>query len=390
MDDLNNLESVGSVPDKADDAGKSNVGDASPMEPAVAEPVRQSCRFTGSGGEYFRIWIVNLFLSILTLGIYSAWAKVRRMQYFYRHTELASASFDYHGNPRAILKGRLIALALLMTYSFSFQISVWLGVVTLIVLAGLLPRLLRNSLRFRMHNSSYRGLRFDFTGTIGEAYRTFLIGPIVAVVTLYLAVPWAHHRLKRYQHANSHYGQTPFHFSASSDQFYRVYLKVLRLMVLLFLIQAAIIVFMFFMIETVPQISDTTRQNVEVLAKVLGSIWLIVFALFLVASLFLKPLLLAWIQNLIWNHTTLGPHRFVSDIVASKLCWIYLTNFIGVLVTLGLFMPWAAVRLARYRVQALSLVSHGSLDDFITVQQQAADGATGEESAEMFDIDIAF
>ncbi|MCS6766168.1 MAG: DUF898 domain-containing protein, partial [Candidatus Protistobacter heckmanni] len=33
-------------------------------------------RFTGSGAEYFRIWIVNLSLSVLTLGIYSAWAKV--------------------------------------------------------------------------------------------------------------------------------------------------------------------------------------------------------------------------------------------------------------------------------------------------------------------------
>ncbi|MFP5306510.1 MAG: DUF898 family protein, partial [Gammaproteobacteria bacterium] len=48
-------------------------------------------QFSGSGGEYFRIWIVNLLLSVLTLGIYSAWAKVRRMQYFYRNTTLAGA-----------------------------------------------------------------------------------------------------------------------------------------------------------------------------------------------------------------------------------------------------------------------------------------------------------
>ena len=67
-------------------------------------------RFTGRGGEYFGIWIVNLLLTILTVGIYSAWAKVRRIQYFYRHTELAHSSFDFHGSPIKILLGRFIAL----------------------------------------------------------------------------------------------------------------------------------------------------------------------------------------------------------------------------------------------------------------------------------------
>src|SRR5258707_6333866 len=43
-------------------------------------------RFTGRAGEYFRIWIVNICLSIVTLGIYSAWAKVRRKRYFYGNT----------------------------------------------------------------------------------------------------------------------------------------------------------------------------------------------------------------------------------------------------------------------------------------------------------------
>ena len=70
-------------------------------------------RFTGTGGEYFAIWIVNLLLSIVTLGIYSAWAKVRREKYFHQHTRLAGTGFDYHGRPGAILRGRLLAVGLL-------------------------------------------------------------------------------------------------------------------------------------------------------------------------------------------------------------------------------------------------------------------------------------
>src|SRR5512140_1794337 len=83
--------------------------------------------FTGKGWEYFRIWIVNLLLTILTLGIYSAWAKVRRLQYFYRNTRLADASFDYHGTPKAILKGRIIALGLAVLYNVTLKFNPILG-----------------------------------------------------------------------------------------------------------------------------------------------------------------------------------------------------------------------------------------------------------------------
>ena len=73
--------------------------------------------FTGNGSEYFQIWVSNLVMSIMTLGCYSPWAKVRRIRYFYQNTHLANANFDYHGNPVSILKGRLVALGLFILYS---------------------------------------------------------------------------------------------------------------------------------------------------------------------------------------------------------------------------------------------------------------------------------
>ena len=86
------------------------------MRIASPAPTIEQFRFTGSGGEYFRIWIVNLLLSVVTLGIYSAWAKVRRMRYFYGNTQLAGDVFEYHGQPRQILKGRLIAFGMFLVY----------------------------------------------------------------------------------------------------------------------------------------------------------------------------------------------------------------------------------------------------------------------------------
>ena len=88
------------------------------VPPAVFEPTPpapppgprvERLRFSGTAGEYFGIWIVNLFLTVITLGIYSAWAKVRKKRYFYGNTWLVDSNFEYHGNPVAILKGRIIA-----------------------------------------------------------------------------------------------------------------------------------------------------------------------------------------------------------------------------------------------------------------------------------------
>src|SRR5450631_3526359 len=94
----------------------------------------QRFEFSGTGAEYFRIWVVNLLLTILTLGIYSAWAKVRRLQYFYRNTEMAGSSFDFHGSPTKILVGRLIALVMLIGYNYSVRLQSRMTIVIVLLL----------------------------------------------------------------------------------------------------------------------------------------------------------------------------------------------------------------------------------------------------------------
>src|SRR5690349_19493845 len=97
------------------------------VEPQAAAPRTLALGFTGDGREYFRIWVVNLLLTLATLGVYSAWAKVRRLQYFDRNTVLAGASFDFHGNPKAVLAGRALALVLFTAYHFAFGFSTTFG-----------------------------------------------------------------------------------------------------------------------------------------------------------------------------------------------------------------------------------------------------------------------
>ncbi|WP_028079297.1 YjgN family protein [Solimonas soli] len=353
------------------------------MDHVEAAPGRsiEPFRFNGSGSEYFGIWIVNVLLTIITLGIYSPWAKVRRMQYFYRNTELAGSSFDYHGRPLAILKGRLLALGLLLIYHFATtHISIW-TLLALAILALALPWLLRNALRFRAHYSSYRGLRFSFRGSLGQAYAVFLGYPILMFITAYLAGPLFHQRLKRYQHGNSYYGGTAFAFDAGVGRFYRTY-------VLYMLAGAALLALafvpMFHMLGAVKAVQAAGgKPDPAMMMSAMGVFWLAI----MFGVLILGPLLQAAVQNLIWNHTALGPHRFVSRLSGWRLMGIGVSNFLLVALTLGLFMPWAAVRLARYRASCTSLAVDGSLDAIVGDAERGV-AALGEETAELFDIDI--
>lgn len=342
-------------------------------------------KFSGRGGEYFRIWIVNLALTILTLGIYSAWAKVRRLQYFYRNTSLAGSSFDYHGAPLAILKGRIIAVVLLVFYNVAGGLDPFLGLGAFALLMLFVPWLIQRSLRFKLHNSSYRGLRLGFDGTAGGAYRVFLFWPLLAYVTLGLLMPLAHQRIKAYQHGSSRYGAERFRFFAAEGGFFSIYFKLLGLVVLLGIGMAVLVgTVMGGMSVLDMQGADQDRQ-----AVIFGMAMLVIFGFYLAAFMVLGPWFSARIQNLVWNGTALGAHSFFSDVRARDLFVIYLTNFIGIVLTLGLYKPFADLRLAGYRLQHMALSLKGSLDEIVAGQRHDVNAA-GEEAADLFDFDISF
>ena len=129
---------------------------------------RYPVEFTASAGEYFRIWVVNLALTVVTLGIYSAWAKVRKRRYFYGHTRIAGEAFEYRARPIAILKGRLIAVAALAAYYAAgqfaplYQLLLWIP----FVIFG--PWLLVRSLAFNAYHTAHRNVRLGFRGTSRE------------------------------------------------------------------------------------------------------------------------------------------------------------------------------------------------------------------------------
>jgi uncharacterized membrane protein YjgN (DUF898 family) len=350
--------------------------------PATARAPEQ-IQFTGKGSEYFGIWIVNLLLTILTLGIYSAWAKVRRLHYFYRNTRLAGSSFDFHGSPGKILIGRVIALIMVIAYNVSVRLHSLATVFALAALAVVMPWLLRNSFRFRLYNTSWRGTRFHFRGTVGGAYRVFLLNGFLTLITLYILTPFTHQRLKAYQHDNTWFGSTRCSFHARVGQFYLVYLLLLAAVLIFVVVVSVTGVFGIF--ATISQAQQHGgRVDPHAVFRVLG----IIYGTLILLAVSTGPAFHALVTNLIWNNTRVGEHRLECNIAPLKLSWITLTNFVLVVATLGLFIPWAQVRLAKYQLESTRLLPASDLQEFVDSEPEET-GAVGEETATAFDFDIA-
>ena len=376
---------------------------APPVLPLFRDSETHDFTFTGSGREYFRIWVVNLMLTVATLGIYSAWAKVRRLQYFNRNTRFGGAVFDFHGDPKTILKGRLVAVGVLLTYQYAFGFSILFGTVVVLALLTALPWMLRSALRFRLQNTSYRGLRFHFGGTLPGAYGAYLPvilllflptlllallpPPFVGLVfPLYLAWPLLHARIKRYQQDHLEYGGHQTQFSATNGNFFRIYFFALLFAMLGFLMAVGL----FFAGTALMSASDLMKTE---LASMKGiAVALVIFLLFVLAYaclLLIAPYLQVRITNLVWNHTSF-PHMDVrSSLRVPGYFRLQVVNTLLTLLTFGLFRPFAVVRSYRYRLAHTAVICAIGLEE-LAGESQGDVGAAGDSTAEFLGIDLSF
>lgn len=338
--------------------------------------------FTGKAGEYFKIWIVNVVLTILTLGVYSAWAKVRNKRYFYGNTRLDGSSFEYLANPVAIFKGRLIAFAVVAVYVVTvrfFPLSeplFWL----LFVIA--LPWLVVRALAFNARNSAFKNIRFDFKGDYGDAFMVFIGLPLLNVITLGLAYPYFVYRQKQFVVANSGFGLSRFRYDASAKSFYGVYLKAFAGLVGVVILYALFSGGMLAMIPTAQGAAEMPQVPPAAMAWMMVPM-LVIFALYLLIGTYIQTAT----ANLLLNGAHVRQQRLRSSLRTRTMFWIYLGNVAAVVLSLGLLIPWAKIRLARYRFENLALESSGALDQYLAGLQQDAKAA-GEELADVLDVDL--
>ncbi|GIL02949.1 MAG: membrane protein [Alphaproteobacteria bacterium] len=338
--------------------------------------------FTGSGREYFGIWIVNLLLSIVTVGIYTAWAKVRRLRYFYGNTWLDGHNFEYHAQPTRILIGRIIVVGALVAYNLLITLSPFFAALIIPYLLAL-PWLVNKSLAFNARMTSYRNVRFGFRGTYWGAFGVFVAMPFAALMTGGLLAPVASHFSNNYLGRHTSYGTARFATDAPIGALYGNFGATILFTIAAaalcggagFVIGGGIASFNTIGITGADRDLAAMLEAAPVFATVVGAY----LALFL-AYLFYA----AGVRNIAFNATTLdGGHRLASSVGRLRYTWILVSNFFATIFTIGLLRPWAAVRTWRYLAASTAFDAAGPMDAF--VDDAAPEGNVA--AAEFFDIE---
>jgi len=396
------------------------VSDPKAIEPNHPQtPSNLAFRFTGNGWEYFKIWIVNVLLTILTLGIYSAWAKVRTEQYFYGNTVLDGASFRYTAKPITILKGRIVAVLAFVAFTLAQEFMPPLALLMMAAFLIFMPVIIVRAMVFKLGNSVHRNVAFGFRRDYKQAYAVFM-APLVVLVVLgvvfgfgarmlnegdngavatgigiavlayFLGLPFFNYLASKFYVNNSRYGESDFAYTGGAGGFYKLYgmtvLIGLGIMVLLAVVLGAL------GNETLSLFNATRASDGEVadssrmlmlLASQGGMMLLIVPAYTLIYAFFQARRF-----NLVYGNSMLADHHgFRAGLRTGGLTWLYLSNLVIIVLTLGLGIAWAKVRNARYHLDNLEFVAAEDLNGFAAAQQEKV-SALGDEIGEVFDLDV--
>jgi uncharacterized membrane protein YjgN (DUF898 family) len=315
-----------------------------PRPPAFQRP-----GFHGRGGTLFGIHVVNVLLTIVTLGVYYFWAKTRTRKYLAGQTEFLGDRFAYHGTPKELLLGMLKAVLVfgLPIFALSLVEDILdvpraVKVAASFASAGLFfvfyPVALVGSRRYRLSRISWRGIRFSFRGLTVEMIMLTLHGGILTGLTLGLYYPFFVVRRQGFLVSHSYFGADRFDFTGRGRDLFGSFLLAVAL--------------------TLPTLG-------------LCWIWYI-----------------ARKRRYFWDHTRFGDARFSCTVGGGALAGLWIVNVLLLIMTLGLVWPWVRVRSIRFAFRNMALI--GPVD-LARIQQDAQHVSTiGEGLSGFFDSGFDF
>jgi len=385
--------------------------------------------FEGSGAEYFKIWIVNVLLTVITLGLYYPWAKVRNNRYFYANSKLEDRNFEYHATGKQLFLGYLISMGILILYIVIQSISPTGSLFVLLALFLAFPWVIWQSLKFSMRMTSFSNVRFSFDGRLGQAYINYMLIPIGAFLAIYglpviavwlgssqqggtplwlsalfviLAIafiPLIVYVFSLLKNRNTHYtldglryGQGAFATTVKTGGFAKILLKTIGVGLLLLIVFWVVIAIA--VVSTGvgnQQLSANMQDPAAVEAAFSGAVGWIVALLyigFIVVSLILFSYLHSRQRKYIFENTQLDEKiAFVSTLKARPLAWVTVTNFLAVIFSLALALPWAKVRMCRLILENSRVDTDLGFDDYLT-QKQDQQSSLGDQIGDAFDLDV--
>ena len=352
--------------------------------------------FDGRGGELFVVYLVNILLTMVTLGIYRFWGKTRIREYVWSHLRYKGDAFEYTGTGMELFLGFLIVA--LVVFAPLFGLTIWAqvligegedmlaaAIIIPVVLAYivLFPMAIYRAYRYRLSRSLWRGIRFGLSGKPSAYARKFIGYTLLQIITLGLATPYARVRLYEILISNIWMGSGRFTFEAPWKPLMKRF--TLLWVALVLTIGAAAIVQTQLIGIAAPQSPDFGNPDMfppensmlMAVATMISSVGgIVVVCLYLYYS--------AFEYRYIVSHIKFENVGFSVDMKVRQLFGLYVVNGLLLLFTLGIAFPWVIVRILNFIAAKLEI--HGE-PDFEKISQNTEEMPKyGEGLAEAFDI----
>jgi uncharacterized membrane protein YjgN (DUF898 family) len=291
--------------------------------------------FHGSGGSLFGIQIINLFLTLVTLGIYSFWGRVKVRKYMMSQSDFEGDRFAYHGTGKELMIGWLKAIIIIGVPIVALML-LSAGALVYVVFAVFMPVAVVNARRYRLSRTSWRGIRFSFRGGVMDFFKISIKGWLLTAVTLGIAYPiWQNWR-QEFLVAHAYFGNRRFEYDGSGKDLLWSYVL-----------------------------------NILLSLPTFGICWVWYWAR---------------VQRYYSEHTRFGGGNFRSTVTGGGLFGLMFGNLFLLIITLGLAWSWVLVRNARFFLGHLYL--DGPLETAEIMQEAQAADATGDVLSGFFDLDF--
>lgn len=346
--------------------------------------------FFGSGGALFGIYLRNILLTLVTLGIYYLWGKNRLRTYVVGQCEFQGDRFAWHGTGKELFIGALKVFGVLAPVFFLISVApvLWKNIASelaskaagLLVYLFLVPLAMVGTRRYRFSRLSWRGIRFSFRGRVRDFLKLFLRGAIFTGLTFGLYTPFFQTQQRKFFSENTYFGNARFAFDGKgSDLFGRLLLSLLVAAVAFGV--AAVVAVAAMGQFRLSRLTGEEAISQAVVAALPG------FAVAILVAVVAWFWYLAYRHRYYWSHTSFQETHFRSTVTAGKLLGLWVSNLLLIVVTLGLAIPWVLARNVRFNLANITLI--GSLDLSRIVQEAQKAGAGAESLAGMLNIDFA-
>lgn len=389
------------------------------MQESSASIKAYPLEFTGTGGEYFRVWFVNLLLSIVTLGLYTPLARRRTAQYFYGHTMVAGSPLEFTAQARRMLFGFMLFVALYIAFRIAAETG-QTNAVGMMMLGGaiLAPYFWGSAMRFRFNATRWRGVRLQFTASWGEVYRASLpaflfalvafgavtqigvlaapkeashpvglmvgIGVGAAIIAVLCAIK-LEYNYKSLMVARGRIGGQPGRWKPQYGDFVRIWLATLGVFIAASLLVGGAIGLA--LGGSFAMLKGMHKGGLFAIVMVILTMIAVFFLMFLVSAP-ARAYREARMFRLVWSNIGVSQvARFKCNLKPWRYVRLRVKNVLLTLLTLGFYRPFA--RLSEYRMKAQSVTLHvkGGLDQLVG-QLAREEQAVGDAIADAVGLEL--